>query len=1064
MKARNIKILSIFLVLLCCFMGAVSAADDVSTDAVDASVDDAVIADTVIDDTDDSTVVDETPVETVPDDSTIEEINEDIKSDEITEELGAEDSEPSRAMNTNAVNWSELKTACYSRSMQVIDLTGTEYTVGDQITFRNSATIRGTSTSYITGGTTSLTPFYNDKSGLTITFMNVKFKNMDVNNLLQLYGTNIFINCSFENITTANDHNSIIWNEQGSMEITGCNFTNNHVNFGAVTNYDDVSSDIPEMSVENCKFINNTATSEPGAINNCGNLDVTSSEFINNTASLWAGAIHTHYNSNTVIHNSNFTNNVALWNGGALYTYCNLSIYNSNFNSNWCNKSAGGGAIGCSNWVSSYNILVEDCTFEDNFNNNSLQNETPATGCGGAISAMNDGVLDVHGSTFINNYAAFGQAIAAYSQGYVNITAGIPNVIIYNNTFRNHNRTTETDTVEISGNYTLENNTFVNCHQENRNGSGNVYTNCTPRSQSEDDSIVFNENLKSKLGAASSDILGINPSDIFYVNVSSENDPYSGTGLSWENALGTDEGIGIAIVNINDGGTIYMADGNYYIDYELYYGEFEIEVVYEENNMTFIGQSFDTIFDNYHFATNSNTINQNNTYTFVNMSFINCDFTRHCKFINCNFISNITFTQHLSTRSPQTLERQGENCVRYFELENCIFRDFNLDSPFVQAYEYSNLLLKNCTFENIVADSIIYHNSTIQPEDIIQLYECKFTNCVVNGIIDFAGDYDIKEYCAIEDCTYDFDANTEIVSDDEHIHNYLNATKLAKPDTTLVADIDDAGNLLVNLTAGGNAVANGKVLISVNGAEAVSYDLGEDGTLSIALSDLTDATGKLDIAVTFEETDDYKGSTGSASAVLVVKTVTEKIDPVATSITASDITATAKIAKTLSITLKDANGNALANKAVKVTVNGKTSTVTTDKNGVAKVTVNYAKAGTYYYTFNYLGDNDYKASIKPVKVTVNKQATKATFAKKTFKVKATKKISFTLKDSKGKAIAKKKITFKVNGKTYTATTNSKGVATVKIVIKKKGKYTATAKFAGDTTYKAISKKATITIK
>ena len=292
----------------------------------------------------------------------------------------------------------------------------------------------------------------------------------------------------------------------------------------------------------------------------------------------------------------------------------------------------------------------------------------------------------------------------------------------------------------------------------------------------------------------------------------------------------------------------------------------------------------------------------------------------------------------------------------------------------------------------------------------------------------------------------------------------MNATKLAKPDTTLVAGIDDAGNLLVNLTAGDNAVANGKVLISVNGGEAASYDLGEDGTLSIALSDLTDATGKLNIAVTFEETDDYKGSTGSASAVLVVKTVTEKIDPVATSITASDITATAKIAKTLSITLKDANGNALANKAVKVTVNGKTSTVTTDKNGVAKVTVNYAKAGTYYYTFTYLGDNDYKASMKAVKVTVNKQATKATFAKKTFKVKATKKISFTLKDSKGKAIAKKKITFKVNGKTYTAKTNSKGVATVKIVIKKKGKYTATAKFAGDTTYKAISKKGTITIK
>ena len=96
---------------------------------------------------------------------------------------------------------------------------------------------------------------------------------------------------------------------------------------------------------------------------------------------------------------------------------------------------------------------------------------------------------------------------------------------------------------------------------------------------------------------------------------------------------------------------------------------------------------------------------------------------------------------------------------------------------------------------------------------------------------------------------------------------------------------------------------------------------------------------------------------------------------------------------------------------------------------------------------------------------MNKQATKAVFKAKTFKVKAkTKKVSFTLKDAKGKTIKGKKITVKVNGKTYTAKTNAKGVATVKVKLTKKGKYTAVAKFAGDTTYKAISKKAVITIK
>ena len=43
----NYKFVAIFLVLLCCFMGAASAADDVSIDAIDASVDDAVTVDAV---------------------------------------------------------------------------------------------------------------------------------------------------------------------------------------------------------------------------------------------------------------------------------------------------------------------------------------------------------------------------------------------------------------------------------------------------------------------------------------------------------------------------------------------------------------------------------------------------------------------------------------------------------------------------------------------------------------------------------------------------------------------------------------------------------------------------------------------------------------------------------------------------------------------------------------------------------------------------------------------------------------------------------------------------------
>ena len=56
------------------------------------------------------------------------------------------------------------------------------------------------------------------------------------------------------------------------------------------------------------------------------------------------------------------------------------------------------------------------------------------------------------------------------------------------------------------------------------------------------------------------------------------------------------------------------------------------------------------------------------------------------------------------------------------------------------------------------------------------------------------------------------------------------------------------------------------------------------------------------------------------------------------------------------------------------------------------------------------------------------------------------KYSASLKTSKGKPISGKKITFKIKGKTYTAKTNKKGIATVKFKNLKVGKYNVTVKY------------------
>ena len=169
--------------------------------------------------------------------------------------------------------------------------------------------------------------------------------------------------------------------------------------------------------------------------------------------------------------------------------------------------------------------------------------------------------------------------------------------------------------------------------------------------------------------------------------------------------------------------------------------------------------------------------------------------------------------------------------------------------------------------------------------------------------------------------------------------------------------------------------------------------------------------------------------------------------------------------KNLTVTLKDQFGNAIIDKLVHIALDNKVYDFKTDADGKVNVQLNIAKAGKYVAAITILGDNNFAGQFKVVDITVNKQTPKLTVAKKTYKAKAkTKKLAATFKSAKGKAIKGKKITFKFKGKTYTAKTNAKGVASVKVKITKKGKYTFTAKFAGDSTYKAVSKSNKLTIK
>ena len=170
------------------------------------------------------------------------------------------------------------------------------------------------------------------------------------------------------------------------------------------------------------------------------------------------------------------------------------------------------------------------------------------------------------------------------------------------------------------------------------------------------------------------------------------------------------------------------------------------------------------------------------------------------------------------------------------------------------------------------------------------------------------------------------------------------------------------------------------------------------------------------------------------------------IDDGSTSITASSFTKYYGDSKKLTITLKNSLGNVVSGQKVSITIAGKTYSATTNSKGQASFAINVAK-GSYTTTINYAGSADLKASSKKITIKVVKPTMKAS----SLKVKRNKYLSVTFKSYNGKAIKKTKVTFKLKGKTYTVTTDSKGVAKLKLTVKK-GTYKIVTGFKSTATY------------
>ena len=186
--------------------------------------------------------------------------------------------------------------------------------------------------------------------------------------------------------------------------------------------------------------------------------------------------------------------------------------------------------------------------------------------------------------------------------------------------------------------------------------------------------------------------------------------------------------------------------------------------------------------------------------------------------------------------------------------------------------------------------------------------------------------------------------------------------------------------------------------------------------------------------------------------------------------TAVDMALDGRVGEWFSFTLSDEEGNPIPNTPMEIGFNGKiynaeNEGIITDENGTAKLQINLGSVGSNTFAISFLGNDEYNASFAVARINVTAQKCSLTVPNKSYSASAkTKAITATLKSASGKAIKNKEIIFLVNGKYYSAKTNSKGIATVNISLNKKGTYSFTVKFANDVRYAAVTKTAKLVIK
>ena len=175
------------------------------------------------------------------------------------------------------------------------------------------------------------------------------------------------------------------------------------------------------------------------------------------------------------------------------------------------------------------------------------------------------------------------------------------------------------------------------------------------------------------------------------------------------------------------------------------------------------------------------------------------------------------------------------------------------------------------------------------------------------------------------------------------------------------------------------------------------------------------------------------------------------VDSSYSTLVVDDFTKYYQSSKKLSVKLLDCYNNGIAGEMISVEVAGKTYTAYTNGNGIANFNVKDSPK-SFNMKVIYKGNQKYTGTSKSIKVKVVKPIIKASKTK----IRRNGKFVVTFKDANKKAIKHVKVKFKIKGKTYVRTTNSKGQAKLAIKLKANKKYTVKVGFKSTKTYGTIT--------